>query len=444
VKLSEWLEGSHPLPEQIEVMLAIASALAEAHKAGRCLGDSVSPTGIEAAQGGQVRFTGPVAQPGEPPYRAPELAQGAEPSQRSDVFAAGTLLYEILIGRHPYAGESLTGMLVVDFDVQPVHLRQVQSGISGDLADAIMACVEKDPDWRAKDLGYVVQMLQQAQAAAGSARPRPQAASPPRATATPSPRPTATPRARRSPASGGRSPALAIGVVAVVVAVALGAGWWFLLRDAGGPSTPVADAGAVPAAETAPQPETTVPTPTPKPGPTVAATVAAETEDLDPLATLDPVATPEPLPTPELLATPEPTPLPVPTPEPTPARIATPAPTPEAITTPTPVTTPEPTPTPPPAGPAVISHMSPPNLHRSGKVLVDVRGSGLREDHQVIILKGGRTAPEVTVLRHKYVSPELLQVLLEVPPKTKTGDYTLRLLAPGGNRSNILAFKIVK
>jgi hypothetical protein len=88
--------------------------------------------------------------------------------------------------------------------------------------------------------------------------------------------------------------------------------------------------------------------------------------------------------------------------------------------------------------------MSPPTLQRGRKHLVDVRGSGLRQDHETVILKGGRAVPEVRVVGKRYVSPELLQVQLDVPPKTKTGDYTLRLVAPDGVRSNIVAFKIVK
>jgi len=425
MNLAEWLKDKHPLADQIEMMLGIARALAESHSGGGYHGDAVAPGRIEVGAG--VRFTGGTEVLEESPYRAPEVAEGGQRSAIADVFSAGSIFYEILSGKHPYAGESLTGVLVVDFDQQPEHLRQKRRDISGDLADAVMACIEKDPDWRAKDLDYVIEMLQKAQSdgstrvkAPFSASARPGSGTrPPRTGMTPAA--GAKPQRRAAASSGGGRGALA-GVAAVLVLGAVAAGAWYFMNsqapaDAPPPPPPVVESGAAPAPDAAATPE---PTPAPATG---AAT---------PQPTPTPAPTPTPTPDPALTAAPEPVATPTPAPTPTP----TPPPTP----TPAPVATP--TPPPAPAGPAVLSHLSPPNMQRRPSFLVDVRGTGLRADHQAVVLRGGSPAPGFQIVRQRYRDPELLQLLLKIDETAPKGDYTLVVRDPSGTSSNAIPFKL--
>jgi hypothetical protein len=423
MNLADWLKSEHSSAEQITAMLAIARALGETHNVGSCHGDAVAPAHIEIASG-QARFMGGTVDDGESPYRAPELAKGP-PSPSSDVFSAGAIFYEIMTGRHPYAGESLTGVLVVDFEVQPEHLRHKRSDVSGDLADAVMACLEKDPEWRAKDLDYVVEMLQKAQATS-SGRPRGAAASasprgatvPPRATASPSP------QRRATASSGGRSPALGI-IAAIVVLGGAGAGWYFLGRgqarptDAAPPST-LAEASQAP-------------TPTAPDEPPLDATPVAATTTTDPTPAIE--ATAEPTPT----ATPAATPTPTPPPRSTPTPPPTPTPTPVPAATPPPTTVPA-----LPLEPAVISHLSPPTLQRRPTAVMDIRGNGLRADHKPLILKDGKAAAGLAVSRQKYSGPDLIQLLLTIDGASPTGTYTLRLVDGEGLSTNNIEFKLEK
>jgi hypothetical protein len=431
VKLAEWLETEHSVAERVQVMLALVRALGTAHQAGRCHGDAVSPAKIDVLPDGQIRLSGAAKELEESPYRAPERDKGVDPSPRSDVFSAGTILYEILAGHHPYAGESLTGLLVVDFKVQPIHLRQIGRGISSDLADAIMACIEKEPDRRPRDLGQVARHLQQDQ---GAPPAQPRAAAPAASRAS-SPAPAAqarrggaSPRPPRSAEpSSSRNLVMILGVLVLAVG---GAAAWYFLQGQGRPG-PTRAAAA---------PATTMPAVAPDAGQPEAPTPAPEAEGQ---STQEPAAKPHATPEP----TPEPTPTPMATPEPTPLATAAPVaaaatPPPRATPVPTPVATPQPTPPPAPAGPAVISYLSPPSLQRRANVLVDVRGSGLRPDHRPLILRKGRPADSPRVTRQKHVGPELIQLVLEMNDKTPTGEYTLLLVGPDGVRSNAVVFQV--
>ncbi len=434
MKLAEWLETTHPVGERVQVMLALVRAVAAAHQAGRFYGDAVSPGKIDLQPDGQARLSGAVKELGESPYRPPERDKGVDPSQRSDVFSAGTILYQILAGQHPYAGESLTGLLVVDFKVRPAHLRQRATGVSPELADAIMACIESDQDRRPHDLGPVVRLLQQEQgghaapvraAAPAPARPSPSAPAARARRAVPSP--------RAAQAGGSRALSVIIGVLAVVV-IGGAAAWYFL----GGPS-PTRSAAA---------PVATVTTTTLAAAPTDEATPAA-TPEAPPIATPEPHGMPTPTPTP--LGTPEPTPEPTPAPTPlvapaavpaaaTPTPALTPRTTPTPTPAPTPVATPEPTP-PPPAG---ISHLTPPALARRPNVLVDVHGAGFRPDHRPLILRKGHPASSPRVLRQKLASPEVIQLLLAMDDETETGEYSLLLVGQDGVRTNAVIFQVTK
>ena len=53
------------------------------------------------------RLTDPGVMAGTPPYMAPEQLLGQPTSARTDQFAFGVLLYELITGRHPFGGDSL-------------------------------------------------------------------------------------------------------------------------------------------------------------------------------------------------------------------------------------------------------------------------------------------------------------------------------------------------
>jgi hypothetical protein len=123
--------------------------------------------------------------------------------------------------------------------------------------------------------------------------------------------------------------------------------------------------------------------------------------------------------------------------------VPTPPPTPE----PTPVVTPTPesrTPVAAPEEPATLSAVSPLSVKRPGRVLIDLRGAGLRSDLQVRVLPVKETPRGITVLRQKWTSPTLLSVLLELDGSVTPGVYAIALEDASGMRTNALQLQIAK
>ena len=97
-------------------------------------------------------------------YMSPEQARGKRVDKRTDIFAFGSVLYEMLTGRRLFAGEDLTETLASVVKVQP------------DLSDAprevrrlLARCLEKDPKRRLRDIGEAWAWLEDAPRAASAA-----------------------------------------------------------------------------------------------------------------------------------------------------------------------------------------------------------------------------------------------------------------------------------
>ncbi len=91
---------------------------------------------------------------GTPAYLSPEQAAGREPDQRSDIYSAGMVLYELAAGSRPFTQH---GQLLVDAILHslPPSPRLKNKEISPELEAVILKCLEKDPKLRyqsARDL----------------------------------------------------------------------------------------------------------------------------------------------------------------------------------------------------------------------------------------------------------------------------------------------------
>ena len=85
---------------------------------------------------------------GTPNYMAPEQVMGQPVDGRSDLYALGVILYELIVGRKPITGDSIASILrAIAHDV-PKPPAAVAPSVTRELSDVIMTCLAKAPEDR--------------------------------------------------------------------------------------------------------------------------------------------------------------------------------------------------------------------------------------------------------------------------------------------------------
>lgn len=404
MRLDAWLKQPHSPAERLRLIERLAQALNAVHDRGETLA-SIAPERVEVGSDLKLDL-GPAARGRpEPGYGAPERLEGGPPSAAADIYSVGSLCWEILVGRP--CGEA------------PKPLSEIAPELSRELANSVMGCLERSPEWRPKDLTYLAQLAASQQKAVRAPEPAP----PPKAgRAAPSPRAAPASRASAAPRAAPRRASrsqLPLFLAALLLIAAAASSYLWLHRQEAEPPVAARAVAAPTPAITAPQPG---PGATPTPAPV--STTAAKATPTAPAA--------NPTPTPTADAAPLAEPEPAPTPTPTPA--ATPAPA---------VATPEPRAS-EPAEPASLSAVSPLSVRRPGKVLLDIRGAGLRADLRVRILPLKETPRGITVIRQKWTSPSLVTVLLELDASVAPTAYAIALEDARGGLTNPLQLQVTK
>jgi serine/threonine-protein kinase len=161
--------GPFPVELAIECIMQACEALAEAHALGIIHRD-LKPANLflaEAVDGspcikvldfgisrmsqrhGLSALTDPGIVLGTPSYMAPEQMEGAETvDARSDIWALGTILYELLVGKPPYSGESLPQLFVRIMRSPSPRPSAMRAGVRSALDDIVTRCREIDPEER--------------------------------------------------------------------------------------------------------------------------------------------------------------------------------------------------------------------------------------------------------------------------------------------------------
>ena len=144
--LSERLAaGSLTADEALHFAIEIGAALHNVHTVGR-VHTQLSPSCIALAQSG-ARILTPTASPQETaPYRAPEQLRGDEPDERSDVFAYGAVVYEMVTGKRAFPGTGAE--LAQQILTQSPTLSGSPTPVGAALERVIAGCLEKDPSRR--------------------------------------------------------------------------------------------------------------------------------------------------------------------------------------------------------------------------------------------------------------------------------------------------------
>ena len=177
------------ITESLEIAVQVASALATAHEAGIVHRD-IKPENImirrdhlaKVLDFGLAKLTsdtqsiGPEAETRVPAntkagmilgtvnYMSPEQARGSDTDTRSDIFSLGVVLYEMLTGRAPFAGETTADVISLLLQKEPQPLSTLMPDLPAELQHIISKTLRKDRDERyqtAKDLLIDLRRLKQ-------------------------------------------------------------------------------------------------------------------------------------------------------------------------------------------------------------------------------------------------------------------------------------------
>jgi len=113
------------------------------------------PTSLSVAATARHDLTAPGTIIGTLHYMAPEQLEGRATDARTDIYAFGVVLYEMLTGRKPFDGDSQAAIVAAILDRDPPPITIAQPNASRRLVRVVETCLAKDPDSRwqsARDL----------------------------------------------------------------------------------------------------------------------------------------------------------------------------------------------------------------------------------------------------------------------------------------------------
>jgi serine/threonine-protein kinase len=166
-----------PIKEALAVAQQIAEALEAAHAQGIIHRD-LKPANIKFARGGDVKvldfglakaFAGDKSNPdfshlptvtateltgairGTPAYMSPEQARGQAVDKRTDIWAFGCVLYEMLTGQVPFPGNTISDTIAAILEREP-EWSALPDSTSASIRRLLQRCLEKDPRRRLHDI----------------------------------------------------------------------------------------------------------------------------------------------------------------------------------------------------------------------------------------------------------------------------------------------------
>ena len=161
-----------PLDRLLPVSIAIADAVAAAHRAGVVHRDlkpaNVMLTAADARakvldfglarlhanvmDGAAATGTAPITDVGHivgtVAYMSPEQAEGRETDARSDIFSLGVMLFEMATGGRPFTGDTSISVITSILRDTPPAVSDLKPGLPVEFARIVRRCLQKEPDRR--------------------------------------------------------------------------------------------------------------------------------------------------------------------------------------------------------------------------------------------------------------------------------------------------------
>jgi len=180
------VRGPVPLAEALPIARQVSEALEYAHERGIVHRDlkpaniKVTPDGlVKVLDFGLAKAFAPEEAPsqvgsshtltvgstavgvilGTAAYMSPEQARGRSVDRRTDIWAFGCLLYELLSGRQPFVGETVTDILATVLHVEP-DWDALPASTPAALSQLVRRCLEKDMKRRLQAIGEARLLLE--------------------------------------------------------------------------------------------------------------------------------------------------------------------------------------------------------------------------------------------------------------------------------------------
>lgn len=189
--LSDLAASGKLAPERaVELVAQVGEALDYAHKQGVVHRD-IKPANVLIGRDGNallsdfgiariyedtMNLTGEGAMIGTPYYMAPEQVQGRPADARSDIYALGVILYELLTGRRPFLAETPLAVALMHVHDPLPPPRRLNPSISEALERVMLRAMAKNPEDRFQTAGAFVEALRALppdQLMIGTAAPQP-------------------------------------------------------------------------------------------------------------------------------------------------------------------------------------------------------------------------------------------------------------------------------
>src|SRR5437764_3288510 len=176
-------KGPLPLHEALVIAAQIADALYRAHRAGIVHRDlkpanvMLTKTGAKLLDFGLAKGTTEVVASGSGSmatvqnltaqgsilgtlqYMAPEQLEGRDADARTDIFAFGTILYEMVTGRRAFEAKSHASLIAAILEREPPPVSAIQPIAPDSLDHIVRKCLVKDPDARWQSAGDLADEL---------------------------------------------------------------------------------------------------------------------------------------------------------------------------------------------------------------------------------------------------------------------------------------------
>ena len=144
--------GRLALTPALQIAKQVCRGLGAVHRAGIVHGD-LKPANIVVMTGGVAKLTDfGVARgrreagtpfSGTPPYMSPEQVRGSELDERSDLYSAGVVMFEMFTGRRPFDAGDPFELMRLHLEEPAPNPRTLQPTLPELLADTIVACLAK-------------------------------------------------------------------------------------------------------------------------------------------------------------------------------------------------------------------------------------------------------------------------------------------------------------